>query len=247
MSLFLKYALLPPELPDPDRTQFPFTIPALRTFRRMDFTAPVTILIGENGIGKSTLLEAIAVSYGFSAEGGSLNHQFRTKDTHSPLHELLFCNLYPKPKYGFFLRAESLYNFFSFEDQLVAETGRPGIFSRMHRFSHGESFMEVMGRLPKQGLYLMDEPEAALSPSRQLQFLVRLHEHVLANGSQFVICTHSPILMAYPGADLHEITEEGIRPVEYDETDHVRLTRDFLKAPGAFLKRLLRNQTADEI
>lgn len=222
MSLFLKYAHLPPELPDPDRTQFPFTIAALRSFQQMDFTAPVTILMGENGVGKSTLLEAIAVSYGFSAEGGSLNHQFRTKDTHSPLHELL-------------------------EDQLVAETGRPGIFSHMHRFSHGESFMEVMGRLPKQGLYLMDEPEAALSPSRQLQFLVRLHEHVLANGSQFVICTHSPILMSYPGADLHEITEEGIRPVEYDETDHVRLTRDFLKAPGAFLKRLLRDQSADEI
>lgn len=237
MDLFLKYAHIPTELPEPDRTQFPFTIPALQNFRRLEFNSPVTFLIGENGMGKSTLLEAMAVSYGFSAEGGSLNHKFSTNDTHSPLHQVLFCNERPKPKYGFFLRAESLYNFFTFDDNL----GGRGIFTGLHRFSHGESFMEVMSRLPKQGLYLMDEPEAALSPSRQLQFLVRLHEHVRSNGSQFVIATHSPILMAYPEAQILQISSEGIRPVRYEETDHYRVTRDFLNSPGVFLKHLITN------
>lgn len=210
------------------------------------FRNPVTFLVGENGTGKSTLLEAMAVAYGFNAEGGSRHFAFSTCATHSGLHERIRLGKgVRRPTDGFFLRAESFYNVASRIDELDREpASAPPIIRSyggrsLHAQSHGESFLSlVIHRFGGNGLYLLDEPEAALSPSRLFTLLVRLDELVRA-GSQFIIATHSPVLMAYPGAEILVLDREGIHPTPYEETDHVRLTRRFLNHPESMLRELL--------
>ena len=212
---------------------------------RLAFDASVTILVGENGTGKSTLLEAIAVACGFNPEGGSRNFKFSTNDTHSVLHESLRIVRRAYPKDGYFLRAESLYNVATNLEQL----DRQPAFSRkliesyggrsLHKQSHGESFLAlVQNRLGGNGLYLFDEPEAALSPMRQLTLLAEIDRLVKAN-SQLIIATHSPILMAYPGAQILELSAEGIRAVDWRETEHYQVTKRFLDDPERMMKYLL--------
>lgn len=210
----------------------------------LDFTQPVTFLVGENGTGKSTLLEGIAVAYGFNPEGGTRNFNFPTSSTHSLLYRHLTLSKKAHPRDGFFLRAESFYNAASYLDQ-VYETEfklhlRTGYGDRsLHEQSHGESFLALMqNRFVGGGLYLLDEPEAALSPNRLLALLAHMHE-LVKQDAQFIIATHSPILMAYPGAQVLELTENGIAPVDYRQTEHYQLTRRFLENPERMLRYLL--------
>ncbi len=217
----------------------------LQKHPRLALDADVTFLVGENGTGKSTLLEAIAVACGFNPEGGSRNFQFSTNDTHSALHQSLRIVRRAFPKDGYFLRAESLYNVATNLEQL----DRQPAFSRkltesyggksLHKQSHGESFLAlVQNRLGGNGLYLFDEPEAALSPMRQLTLLAEIDRLVKAN-SQLIIATHSPILMAYPGAQILELSAEGIRAVDYRETEHYQITKRFLDDPARMLRYLI--------
>jgi predicted ATPase len=226
------------ELHAVDRSAFPFTIPALRELEQLDLPAPVTFLVGENGSGKSTLLEAIAVAAGFNAEGGSRNMQFATRPSHSALHESIrLVRGASRPRTGFFLRAESFFNVATEVDTrpefLEAYGGRS-----LHEQSHGESFIALaLHRFGPDGLYFLDEPEAALSVRGQLGLLARIHD-LVASRSQFVIATHSPILLAYPGATIYEVTDDGVVPAAYEETEQYELTRSFLDDPGRFLRHL---------
>lgn len=222
-------------------------LPAVRAIgdreHRLKFTGPVTFLVGENGSGKSTILEAIAVACGFNAEGGTRNFQFSTEDTHSQLCQYLTVSRRGYPRDGFFLRAESFYNAATYIDRMEREPWGRGILDSyggksLHHQSHGESFLAlVQNRFGGEGLYLLDEPEAALSPARQLTLLCEMHQ-LIEMGSQFIVATHSPILMAYPEARILLLDEEGIRPVAYKETEHYQLTKVFLENPERMIKRL---------
>ncbi|MEI6085139.1 MAG: AAA family ATPase [Verrucomicrobiota bacterium] len=232
---------------------YPFSLPAVRQLRRLEFHPAVTFLVGENGSGKSTLLEALAVAWGFNAEGGSLNHRFATRASHSPLHEFLKIERgLRRPRDGWFLRAESFFNVATNLEELDAIaaaipklTAPPLIRSyggnSLHEQSHGESFMRLLNdRFGGHGLYLLDEPEAALSPTRQLGLLTRLHD-LVEQGAQFIIATHSPIIMAFPNASILQLTEAGIRPVKYTETEHYAITRMFLNNHERMLRELTKN------
>jgi predicted ATPase len=230
----------------PDFGQFPFSLPVLHKLERLEMHPHVTFLIGENGSGKSTLLEALAVAWGFNAEGGSRNFRFSTRASHTELHRFLRLERgLKRARDGFFLRAESLYNLATEIERLDNEPGpgAPIIMAyggkSLHEQSHGESFLTLfLERFHGSGFYILDEPEAALSPSRQLAILVRLDELVSA-GAQFVIATHSPILMAYPRAKIVSIDETGLSEVCYEETEHFQLTRRFLHDYRGMLARLL--------
>ena len=206
----------------------------------------VTFLIGENGIGKSTILEGLAVALGFNAEGGSKNLVFATTESHTGLYQhISFERGYKTAKTGYFLRAETFYNVASQIDYLDQEAGGLGTpiaasygGRSLHHQSHGESFLSLLlHRFGRQGLYILDEPEAALSPARQLTVLARIHE-LVQSGSQFVIATHSPILMAYPTARIYQLSETGYDEVAFKETEHYRLTKDFLDSPEQFMRHL---------
>lgn len=246
-SSYLSRVGLNPERLPADLDAFPFHLPAVRSLLQapLALDARVTFFVGENGSGKSTLLEAIAVALGFNAEGGTRNFHFATEATHSPLHEALrLARGVRRPLNGFFLRAESFYNLASEIERLDEEPGGPKVIGSyggrsLHRQSHGESFLALLEhRFGPEGLYLLDEPEAALSPQRQLAALSRIHDLVRAH-SQFLIATHSPILMAYPGATLLKFDAEGIRQVAYEDTEHYQVTRDFLAHPQRMLRVLL--------
>ncbi|SAL77024.1 recombination protein F [Caballeronia peredens] len=230
----------------PDFGVYPFSLPAVRALDTLEPHPKVTFLVGENGSGKSTLLEAIAVSMGFNPEGGTKNFRFGTRASHSPLHEYLrIAKGFRRPRDGFFLRAESFFNVATEIEQLDDEPGfgPPVIASyggkSLHERSHGESFLTLlMERFGGQGLYLLDEPEAALSPQRQLAALARIHD-LVKDDSQFIIATHSPILMAYPDAWIYALTEDGIERVAYEDTEHFKVTRAFLANPERMLRTLL--------
>lgn len=221
-------------------------IPAVKYMSSFEFTSPVTFFVGENGSGKSTLLEAIAVAHGFNSEGGTKNFNFATKSTHSSLHESMkLIKGYRYPKDGFFLRAESFYNAASEIDRLDT-IGPPDTFIKknyggvsLHNQSHGESFLALaLNRFHRNSLFILDEPEAALSPSRLMTLITRIHQLVQEN-CQFIISTHSPILMTFPGADIIQFTDDGVTHPAYQETEHYQLTRRFLENPERMLHYLL--------
>lgn len=239
-SLYIKEK--PPE--ESYLSQLP-VVKNLLKIKELPLTSDVTFLVGENGTGKSTLLEAIAVSTGFNAEGGTRNFRFSTADTHSELNEYITVVKGLHPRDGFFLRAESFYNVASYIDELDREPSFGGFVIdgyggiSLHEQSHGESFLAlVKNRFGGNGIYLLDEPEAALSPSRQMTLMVLMNELVREN-SQFIIATHSPILMAFPDAQVIELTEDDIRTVPYRQTEHFQLTRRFLNNPEKMLEMLL--------
>ena len=226
--------------------QYPFSLPVVRNLDDLELHPAVTFLIGENGSGKSTLLEALAVAWGFNPEGGTKNFHFQTRRSHSVLHEYLrLVKSVQRARDGFFLRAESLFNVASEIEHLDEEPapGPPIINSyggrSLHEQSHGESFFAVMmHRFGGRGFYVLDEPEAALSPSRQLAMIARIHELVRAR-SQFVIATHSPMLMAYPNAWIYQISEHGLQRVGLEETQHYIVAKRFLNDPHRQLAGLL--------
>ena len=210
----------------PDFDDYPFSLPVVRRMDFIDLHPRVTFLVGENGSGKSTLLEAIAIAMKFNPEGGSINFNFGTRESHSVLHDYLrIAKGYKQHRDGFFLRAESWFNVATQIDVLGVERSYGG--RSLHEQSHGESFMALLkNRFAGDGLYLLDEPEAALSPARQVEALQRLHE-LVGLRSQFIIATHSPILMAYPDALILHCGPNGVHPIAYEDTEHFRITRDF--------------------
>ena len=224
--------------------EYPFTIPAVRHMGTLSFQQDVTFFVGENGTGKSTLLEAIAVALGMNPEGGSRNFNFATRPSHSLLWQhLRLVRSWSKPRDQYFLRAESFFNVATEIEELDKEQLGAAIIGAyggrgLHDQSHGESFFAlIMHRFRGSGLYLLDEPEAALSPSRQLQLLRRMRELVLQD-SQFIIATHSPILLAYPNARILALDPEGYREKSYIETDHYKVTKAFLDDPEEAIRRL---------
>jgi predicted ATPase len=228
----------------PSFDTYPFSLNAVRNLDALPLHRSVTFIIGENGSGKSTLLEALAVAWGFNAEGA---RRISTSIRAPAIHHCTTMQLsrgYKKPSNGYFLRAESFYNVATEIEGLDKEPGgRPIIASyggvSLHAQSHGESFLALLlHRFSGNGFYILDEPEAALSPTRQMSALVRIHQ-LVQDGAQFVISTHSTILMAYPEAWIYRLDEDGITRIAYEETEHYQITRDFLNNHQMMLKVLL--------
>lgn len=218
------------------RASYPYNIPSISNLTDLKLRKEVTFIIGENGVGKSTLIEAIAVNAGFNPEGGSRNFNFSTKDSHSSLfEEIQLIRTGYRNRDGFFLRAESFYNVATAIDDYEAQESYGG---SLHECSHGESFLSLLHhRLYGQGLYIFDEPESALSIVSQMNMLVRL-QHLVEKNSQFVIATHSPILMAYPDADIYQVSMDGIQLISYEDTEQYRLTKYFMNNRERMLQEL---------
>ena len=215
-------------------------IPALSGLDALSFEAPVTFFVGENGSGKSTLLEAIAVASGFNPEGGTKNYSFSTYDSHSELCGALRLSRGPRRSgWGYFLRAESFYNVATMEEEYARDSHTGSMY--YHKKSHGESFLAVVqNSFRPNGLYLLDEPEAALSPQRQLTLLMEIHRCV-NEGSQFIIVSHSPILLGYPDARILSFDDGTVHPCNYEDTDSYQITSLFLNNREQLLGRLLQN------
>ena len=216
-------------------------IPSIASIDELVFEEPVTYFVGENGSGKSTLLEAIAIAYGFNPEGGTKNYAFSTYDSHSDLcHAIRLSKGYLKPKWGYFLRAESFYNVATKEDEYSRGPG--GVPQFFHEKSHGESFMKVVeSNFGPNGIYILDEPEAALSPQRQLTLLYYIHKFS-EMGSQFIIATHSPILLGLPCADIKCFDDGAIHSCDYEETDSYQVTEMFINNRHAVLNSLFNEE-----
>lgn len=219
-----------------DRSRYPFNIRAFTKGIDLPFRTSVTFLIGENGSGKSALLEALAECCGFSPEGGNRDHHRAAFADRSELAQALRLSWSPKVTEGFFMRAESFYNFATYIDEvsnLRAYGGKP-----LNQQSHGESFLALFANRFEAGLNILDEPEVALSPQRLLSFLKIIHDLATSGHAQFLISTHSPIILGYPCAILHSLDGDTIREIAYRETEHYIVTRDFLNAPERFFKHL---------
>ena len=219
-----------------DENSYLKNIPVLKNFSQIKFTKPITIFSGENGSGKSTLLEAMAISAGFNPEGGTKNYNFSTYNSHSELYKALTLGrgIY-REKFGYFFRAESFYNVSTAECE-YSDISHPSM--KYHEHSHGESFLiAAENYLKAKGLYFLDEPEAALSPQRQLTLLIDIYENA-KNGAQFFIATHSPILLGIPAAEILNFSGEAILPCKYEETDSYKITEMFINHKEQFLKNL---------
>ncbi len=232
----------------PSFEAYPFCIPAIRALHTLDLDPAVTFFVGENGSGKSTLVEAIAVAAGFNAEGGSKNFNFATRRTESELHQhIQLVRGMKRERDGYFARAESLYNVASTIEDLDSEPGGGRLIDSyggrsLHAQSHGEAFLALaMNRFFGNGVYILDEPEAALSPTRQLSLLVIIDQLVRERSSQLIVATHSPILLAYPTARIYLLGASSgqIESIRYEDTEHYQVTRDFLTDRHAFLRELL--------
>ena len=245
-NLYINKIYMSKEIPEHNYLRDLPVVKNLKKSGGISFQKPVTFLVGENGVGKSTLIEGIAVAMGFNPEGGTINFNFSTRESHSDLHRYLTVSRgYKKHTDGFCLRAESFYNVASNIDDLDedSEGGAPIITNyggvSLHKQSHGESFMALVeNRFGGNGLYILDEPEAALSPMRLMRLIYCMKE-LVQKDSQFIISTHSPILMTFPGAEVLEITEDGIRTVDYKDTEHFVITKRFMDAPEKIVKDLL--------
>lgn len=228
--------------PIEDRRAYPFNIPSILNLNELRFRSAVTFIVGENGSGKSTLVEAIAINAGFNPEGGTKNFNFYTKESHSELfNDLQVIRTSSRESDGFFLRAESFYNvatqvdelFSEEKEQLLNSPGKENVLlnlygGSLHECSHGESFLNLMHkRFSGRGLYLLDEPESALSINSQFRLLARINQ-LVNHKSQFIIATHSPILLAYPDAEIYTVTKFGLQQVDYEETEQFRLYKYFL-------------------
>lgn len=233
-------------VPSSLKDDFPFNIPSIAEGLDIELTSNVTFLVGENGSGKSTILEAIAAHCGFPLTGGNRHHRHAFRETDTALRPYL--NLSWKPKRiteGFFMRAESFFNFASYIDEQALDS--PRWYSNyggksLHKQSHGESFLALFNNLFEAGIYLLDEPEAALSPQRQLTFLTLIHRLEMSGRAQFIIATHSPMLLTYPGATILSLDESGIEETSYEETEHFQLTRRFLENPAAYYRFLFEEE-----
>jgi len=222
-----------------DENSYLRKIDAISSLEHLSFKKNITIFVGENGSGKSTLLEAIAVSCGFNPEGGTRNYNFSTYDSHSELCEAIrLIRGFSRPQWGYFLRAESFYNVASAEEVYSRDDPR-GIMQQFHKKSHGESFLQLaQSSFKGRGLYFLDEPEAALSPQRQLTLLIDIVNCAKEN-AQFVMATHSPILLGIPGAELLSFDEGEIKPIAYEDTESYKITKLFLENKEKMLKHLL--------
>ena len=224
-----------------ERHSYLRNIPAIAGLEEIDFKRNITFLVGENGTGKSTLLEAIAVAYGFNPEGGTLNYRFSTYDDVSELSSAIqMTKGFLRPEGSYFFRAESFFNVATKAEE-YSELSTPLMYGgkSLHRQSHGESFMALMqGTFSEEGFYILDEPEAALSPQRQLTLLILIHQ-LAQKGAQFIIASHSPILLGIPDARILSFRDSGIRPCSYEETESYEITEMFINQREYFLKRLL--------
>jgi predicted ATPase len=224
---------------DAPSSGYPYGLAAVQGIGGVEF-GMVTTFVGDNGSGKSTIIEALAVASGFNAEGGGRNLSFSTFDTHSPLHRHLVLQWNQRPRWGWFLRAETFYGMATHvESDNDARTGLSRLFPNLHSRSHGESFLDLaLARFEGPGLYLLDEPEAALSVTGQLALLAII-QRANARGAQFVLSTHSPLLMAYPGARIYELTTDAPPALRaFDDVDSVQLWRLFLDEPSQFFDTL---------
>lgn len=221
---------------------YPFTIPAVASMDRLAFHRSVTFFVGENGSGKSTLIEAIAIKAGFNAEGGSKNFRSSLRPSESELHESLrLVRGIRRERSGFFLRAETMFNV-----STEAEEYHLYGWENLHEMSHGEAFLWLtLNRFHGGGLYVLDEPESALSPQRQLALLARMHQ-LTKQGAQFIVSTHSPILMAYPEATIYHLDQSGIQAMRYEDTEHYVVTKAFLHDTDTMLRRLFEGEVDEE-
>lgn len=227
--------------PREERREYPYSIPVIRHLDEFEFKSNVTFIVGENGSGKSTFVEAVAVCAGFNPEGGSAYLNYHTYDTHSNLFSDLKLIRGPyRNKDGFFLRAESFYNVATEIDRISEPWQLEKSYGGyIHQRSHGEGFLAVMlNRLSGNGLYIFDEPESALSVMSLLTLMAKMRELEKAN-SQFIIATHSPILLAYPGAEIYAITDDGLQLTDYEDTEQYQLTRQFILNREAFIRELV--------
>ncbi len=225
--------------------RYPFNVFAFSHGIDIEITSNVTFFVGENGSGKSTLLEAIAENSGFNLEGGGRDHHFAEHQDQSDLAPALRLSWLPKVTDGFFMRAESFYNFASYIEQSGSSFDRYGGRS-LHDQSHGESFLALFSNRFDRGIYILDEPEAALSPQRQLSFLSIMHRLETVGRAQFLVSTHSPIILAYPGAVLLSLDGDAIRQVDYTDTEHYRVTKQFLASPERYFRHLFSEESDDE-
>ena len=227
-----------------DATLFPFSLPIIQNLKEIYFPTQVTFFSGENGTGKSTILEAIACHAGFGSEGGSKNFSFKTSsdDVYSGVQQLanhLTLSWNQKPKDGYFFRAESFYNVVNYLDSLGSDAYRAYGGKSLHHQSHGESFFSFFNnRIRRGGFFILDEPEAALSPQKQLALLVIMKDLCRDPNTQFIIASHSPILLAYPQATIYSCNEKELTRITYEQTDHYQITRQFLNNPELYLKNL---------
>ena len=221
-----------------DKNSYLRKIEALQGIESLTFDHAITCFTGENGSGKSTLLEAIAVADGFNPEGGTRNYNFSTYDSHSELCDAIRLSRgVRRSKWGYFLRAESFYNVATKEEEYSKEPG--GMPQHFHEKSHGESFLAlVQNSFKGDGLYLLDEPEAALSPQRQLTLLMEINRSA-KQGAQFMIVTHSPILLGIPGAQILNFDEGMIHPCNYEDTSSYQVMSMFINNRGQILHKLL--------
>ncbi|MBW7457016.1 AAA family ATPase [Paenibacillus sepulcri] len=237
--MLLEVSTLKEKIPAGNR--YPFNIPSIKSLDRLRFGKKVTFLVGENGSGKSTLLEAIAYQCHFNTAGGGRNNQYELASAGAQLGDYIRLSWMPKLTNGFFLRAESFYNFANHIDDIARE--HASVYDAyggksLHEQSHGESFLSLFkNRFGQRGIYLLDEPEAALSPARQLVFLSMIHE--LQRYAQLIIATHSPILLGYPNADIYSFDARPPAMIRYEDTDHYQITRRFLENRKSYLNELI--------